>query len=433
MSKVFLLLYFVLLSIVVNGQEQTWSLQRCVTTGLANNRAIQIQQLELVRARKNYQHPLETLLPAVSAGLSHSYNFGSTIDPATNGRVSSDIQYDNFNISANVALINFSNIAESAKNRLAIDLQKATEEVVAYEYKLELLALYFEALYTQELVKIQQEQLQNTGMSLQRVEDEYNLGKRPKSDWYDMQLSYTGELNSYKETEQTLKIQKLQLFQLMNVVLEVDKVQLSDAIEMKLNNVSDAEVNNPILTQSKLQVQLSEKDVTIAKAALLPQIDAFYTFSTFYYKDLNPLAGQTVETFENQINFNKNNQVGLQLTIPVFNGFRNSRGIKMANIQSEERRIEKEMTDIKWKQDIAIEETKVSQYLIMNSGLAETLQYAQKSFETSQAKFESNKIEAITLNAVKNQLLAAQYNVVKNRLQLQYTQLKISLLKKNNF
>lgn len=433
MSKVFLLLYFVLLSIVVNGQEQTWSLQRCVATGLANNRAIQIQQLELVRARKNYQHPLETLLPAVSAGLSHSYNFGSTIDPATNGRVSSDIQYDNFNVSANVALINFSNIAESAKNRLAIDLQKATEEVVAYEYKLELLALYFEALYTQELVKIQQEQLQNTGMSLQRVEDEYNLGKRPKSDWYDMQLSYTGELNSYKETEQTLKIQKLQLFQLMNVVLEVDKVQLSDAIEMKQNNVSDAEVNNPILTQSKLQLQLSEKDVAIAKAALLPQIDAFYTFSTFYYKDLNPLAGQTVETFENQINFNKNNQVGLQLTVPVFNGFRNSRGIKMAKIQSEERRIEKEMTDIKWKQDIAIEETKVSQYLIMNTGLAETLQYAQKSFETSQAKFESNKIEAITLNVVKNQLLAAQYNVVKNRLQLQYTQLKISLLKKNNF
>ena len=42
------------------------------------------------------------------------------------------------------------------------------------------------------------------------------MGSKPKSDLYDMQLSFSQEEKRIVETEQLSKIQKMQLFQLMN-------------------------------------------------------------------------------------------------------------------------------------------------------------------------------------------------------------------------
>lgn len=58
--------------------------------------------------------------------------------------------------------------------------------------------------------------------------------------------------------------------------------------------------------------------------------------------------------------------------------------------------------------------------------------YAKASLSTTQAKFISGKVEAILYSSVKNQSLSAEYEVLRNNLQLQYIDLKINLLRKNH-
>lgn len=432
MNRLFLALYFFLTSIVVWGQQGSWTLQQCLDEGLKNNRDIKIQKLEVARAVKSHEPGVATLLPTVGLNASQSYNFGSTIDPATNGRVSSDILYDRFYLSSSASLLDFNNLAKSSVNRVSVDLAKADEAVLEYEYKLTLLEKYFDALYTQELVAIQQEQLDNTQFNLTRVTDEFNLGRRPKSDLYDMQLSYQQEVKSVTETKQLLKTQLLQLFQLMNID-EVPKAVVLASPSVILGVEDAAVTNNPKMQQKEVAYERSLKNVQLQRAALLPSVDAYYSFSTFYYKPLTAMAGSTVESFSSQIDFNKNHEVGFQLSIPVFNGFRNRRNINVAKIETEQKKIATEDQKIKLQQEIDLESTRKEQYTTLQESLDQTLTYAGKSYVTSEAKFESNQIEAVTFTAVKNQLLSAKYDCLKNTLLLKYSALKLNLMRYNNF
>ncbi|MNF10199.1 hypothetical protein D3C80_2110690 [compost metagenome] len=79
-----------------------------------------------------------------------------------------------------------------------------------------------------------------------------------------------------------------------------------------------------------------------------------------------------------------------------------------------------------------MEEQNKSNYLQLKNKLVEKQGYAKASLTTTQAKFSSGKVEAIVYSSVKNQLLSAEYEVLKNNLQLQYIDLKINLLKNNS-
>ncbi|HCQ13935.1 TolC family protein, partial [Flavobacterium sp.] len=126
-----------------HGQDATWPLQKCIDKALENNIEIKIRQLEVKRVQKSRNSVWNQLLPTVSFNGSQSYNFGSTIDPSTNGRVSSNIQYDNFFINANMNLIDFNAFANAQKNKIDIEKAKADKEVIENEYKLQLLDSYY--------------------------------------------------------------------------------------------------------------------------------------------------------------------------------------------------------------------------------------------------------------------------------------------------
>jgi len=102
-----------------NGQETTWPLQKCIDLAMENNLDIKLKQLEIKRAQKTKKTIVHQLLPVVNLYGDQSYNFGSTIDPATNGRVSSNIQYDNFYINSRMNFIDFNSLAVIKKIRMS--------------------------------------------------------------------------------------------------------------------------------------------------------------------------------------------------------------------------------------------------------------------------------------------------------------------------
>lgn len=198
------------------GQVNTWSVQECMDKALENNIEIKIRQLEVKKVQKSHNSLLNQLLPSVNLFGDQSYNFGSTIDPSTNGRVSSNIQFDNFYINAKMNLIDFGMFFTVQKEKIDIEIAKAEKEIIENEYKLQVLESFYQALFTQELLTIQKLQLDNALFNLDRIRKEVDLGSKPKSDLYDMQLSFSQEEKRIVETEQLSKIQKMQLFQLMN-------------------------------------------------------------------------------------------------------------------------------------------------------------------------------------------------------------------------
>src|SRR5690606_21258199 len=125
MNKHLLLNIIVWLSFF-NGlaQDNVWSIEECIATAMDNNLDIKVEQLEIAIAKKNYNNPIYQMLPSVHMTADHSYNFGSTIDPGTNRRVSSNIQLDNLYLNTQMELLNFGTLATEARNRIDIDKAK---------------------------------------------------------------------------------------------------------------------------------------------------------------------------------------------------------------------------------------------------------------------------------------------------------------------
>ena len=413
-----------------HGQDATWPLQKCIDKALENNIEIKIRQLEVKRVQKSRNSVWNQLLPNVSFNGSQSYNFGSTIDPSTNGRVSSNIQYDNFFINANMNLIDFNAFANSQKNKIDIEKAKADKEVIENEYKLQLLDSYYQALFTQELLKIQKEQFKNAVFNLDRISKEVEIGSKPKSDLFDVQLSFAQEEKRILETEQLYNIQKMQLFQLMNAA----DVSISDVV--LVSNSSDdiatvsSEVSNPKIKSAELNYKSSLKELSNQRANNLPVLSTFYSISSFYYKPLNQ-SNADVASFSNQIGDNKNQQVGVQLSVPIFNGFRNNKRNVAAKIETQKNKLIITQEQQKIENQIALEKQNQQNYLQLQNKFEETLTYAKASFSTTQSKFLAGKIESISLSSVKNQLLSSEYDVLKNSLQMEYTNFKINLIQNN--
>jgi outer membrane protein len=172
------------------------------------------------------------------------------------------------------------------------------------------------------------------------------------------------------------------------------------------------------------------KDVRILRGNNLPTLSAFYGFSTFYSAPINQ-PNMTVDGFRTQFDNNKYQQAGLQLQIPIFNGFKNQRNIAAAKIQTDKAKWEAEQEKIKINQQIELEKTQKQNYALRSEKLRKSLELANKMLTTSQAKFLSGKTDAVVFSTVKNQHLTAEYEVLKNDLLLQYVSIRIHLLTTN--
>ena len=299
-KKVFLIVLLYTFCPSVFGQDNSWPLQKCITEAMKNAIEIKIEQLNVKKAQKQHNSIVNQMLPNVSFTGNQSYNFGSTIDPATNGRVSSNIQNDNFFLNAQMNLIDFKAFATAQKTKIEIEKAKAQLAIIENEYQLQILESYYQALFTQELLKIQKEQFKNAQFNLNRVTKEVEIGSKPKSDLYDIQLSFAQEELRMMETEQLLLRQKTQLFQLMNVNdVAVAEVILENAIPADSDAVNQS-ISNPKIKFAELNYQSIRKDTQLERANNLPTLTTYYGFSTFYYKPLNQ-PNAVVADFNQQI------------------------------------------------------------------------------------------------------------------------------------
>lgn len=90
-----------------------------------------------------------------------------------------------------------------------------------------------------------------------------------------------------------------------------------------------------------------------------------------------------------------------------------------------------EQEEQKLNKQLALEVSNKENYVQIQQRLIEMLIFAKASFATTQAKFSTGKIDVLTFASIKNAVISSEYDLLKNKLQLQYVDLKISLIKYN--
>lgn len=426
MKNIILIILCHLTGFFASGQLENWSLQKCIEVGMNNQLDIKLKELDVLKAQENYTSQIQNWLPIVNLYTNHSYNFGSTIDPVTNARVSSNFQYDYLNLGAHINVLDIYSVKKTQKDKIDIAISQADQKIVENNYLLKITEKYFDCFLSQEILKIQKEQLTNSKLDVIRIEKEVANGIKPKSDLYDVQLSYSLEESRINETEQNYHLQKTILFQLLNQgLIDANLVILEPILIEKLS--TNATPINPQIEKLTLSLVSNEKYLEMQKSMKLPTLQAYYNISSFYYKPINQ-PNNLADNFNNQLNGNRNQVAGLQLNIPIFSGLKNDKNSAIVKVESEKLKLEIEQETIRFQNQIKLKQLKIDQLETKATFLENTLNFAKESHKTTQAKFIKGLIDSYVYSASKNQLIMSEFEVLKNSLMIQFELYLISNL-----
>ncbi|MBI1836011.1 MAG: TolC family protein [Flavobacteriia bacterium] len=413
----------------ISAQSENWSLQKCLEIGLQNNLELKCKMLEIEKSKTSHTSQLMNWLPNINIYTDHTYNFGSTIDPATNNRVTSNYQYDYLNLGAHINLFDLYSIQKTQKETIEIAINDLDYQRIVKAYQMLIVKHYMESLLTQKLLSIQIEQIQNTKKEVNRIEKEVANGNKAKSDLYEIQLIAANEETHKLETEQLFEQQKLNLFQLLQVTVKNIKfIQLEFTISHTTASTTTINDNHLELKIVELRLLSNQKLLSMNRALKFPTIQTFYNISSFYYQPLSTNFNGGNQ-FQTQLNNNKNQLIGLRMNIPVFNGFKTEKLIQCAKIESEKIKLEREQMKQKLDNQIMLKITQLEQQIAKQQQLETNLMLTKEVYRTTQSKYTRGIIEVSLFTLTKNQLLIAELDVLKNQILIQFIQNELEIMK----
>jgi len=316
---------------------------------------------------------------------------------------------------------------------------------------------YLQILFNIENLKVQQEQLALDEKQLKRTEELIAAGSLPKGDALDSKATIAGDKQRVINAENTLLISKLSLAQL----LQLEKFQDFDVAEVKNKaNQSDVMLQTPeaILAKAKENrmevkiaknnVALAEKDLQIARGAYQPTIQGFYSFSTrasdanritgIQLDPNNPLVpsgnlvnvggvnydvlqpnyayvfGKSAPLFD-QFSDNKGHNFGIQMTVPILNGFSAKNNVARNKISLEKSKLALDQSELDLERTIFTVYTDANGALKAYESAKQALEARESAFNYAKERYAVGMMNAFDFNQAQSLYTNAQSEVLRTK------------------
>ncbi|MEC5164291.1 outer membrane protein [Flavobacterium sp. PL11] len=420
-------------SISSRAQSKVWTLQECVTYAIENNISIKQTELDTKTAVIDRKGAIGNFLPSLNASASHSWNIGLNQDITTGLLRNQTTQFTS--VGANVGV----DIYNGLQNQNT--LRRANLSIVAAKYQLlkmqEDVALnvanaFLQVLFNKENLNVQQQQLSINQKQFIRSEALVKAGSIPRGDLLDIKATLASNNQNIIAAENALLISKLSLAQLLQLK-EFENFDVVDDIMVKdENNILD-QTPNAILDKAKEErtelkiartnLEISQKNVAIAKGALQPTLQGFYGFnSRVSYAD-GPLFDSTGNLigvrspapFFNQFSNNKGQSFGVQLSVPIFNGFSIRNNVDRANVNLERSKIAVEQQDLDLQRNVftAFADAKGALNAYESSVIA--VEARQGAYDYAKEKYDVGLMNAFDFNQSQTLLTNSQSEVLRTK------------------
>jgi outer membrane protein len=295
---------------------------------------------------------------------------------------------------------------------------------------------FLQILFNKESLKVQKDQLSISEKQLQRTQEFVDAGVLPRGDVLDSKATVASDKQKVVVAENALLISKLSLAQL----LQLDNFQEFDIVDADYQAVQSevmfqtpsaiiakAKENRVELKLAKTNMDVADKDISIARSAYQPTIQGFYGFnSRISYADI-PLFdsnGNLIGTrgplpFSQQFNNNKGHQFGLQLNVPIFSGFAVKYNVMRAKVAFERTKIAYAQSELDLERTIYSAFTDAQgAYKAYESALtardarSTALDYAKERFDVGLMNtFEYNQAQTLYVNA-QSEVLRTKYDYI---------------------
>lgn len=449
-----ILLFF---SAQTHAQEK-WDLRRCVEYAVANN--INIKQADVqakISALTLNQSKLQRW-PTANFQNSNGFQFGRSIDPATNGFTTDQVTFSQFGLSTNVTLFNFNSQKNTILgNEFETKAQSANVDKWKNDISLSVAAAYLQALLSREQVNISKVQIVQTTEQLTNTRKLVNAGSLPELNAAELEAQLARDSSTYVVAFSTYQTNLLALKVWMNLdpalpfdldTPPVNMIPVETFADLQPEAVYQLAIANmPLQRVNGLRLQSLEKFVKAAKGNMYPTIGAFGNLNSAFSSAFTTLpkganipvvipigftsagsptnlnvfreafvpAATQKATFGRQLDYNFRQSVGISLTVPIFNGGQARTAWQRSKLNYQNQQLQVERDNQTLKQDIYRAYNDASAAFQRFQASVKSVQTAEYSYELTRKRYEAGLLRTIDLITNQNNLFRARLEKISNQ------------------
>jgi outer membrane protein len=415
MKHIFLIAIMIAMFVQGKAQEK-WSLQKCIDYALENNIVIRQYELNSRYQDNEFKQARYNRLPNMSANVSQGINFGrsetleGTFDNFTSANTSAGVNA-NVLIWRGGTLNNTIRQNEFALKSSLENLQKAKDDIM-----LSIASEYLNVLFAMELIKVAESQVEQTMKQIERTKKLVEAGKIAEGALLEVQSQLARESLDVVNRKNTLQIATLNLAQL----LELDDyssfgIEVPEIPELKAQvNLMNAKVVfdkavevRPEIKSAEYQLKSSEVQLEIAQGGKMPTLSASAGISNYYFGSENAPA------FADQIENNLSENVGMNLSIPIFSRYQNRTNVENSKIQILNSELELESAKKQLRKQIEQAYVNAVAALERYNANKVAVNSMQESFRYIEEKFTVGRVNSVEYNDSKTRLAIAESDLIQ--------------------
>ncbi len=402
--------------------QKKWDLKEAVEHAIKNNISIKQQALNLESFKEDVVGAKGNFLPNLNASSGANLNFGSTIDPVSNGRISSTSFSSSYSLRSGITVFNGFSLLNSYKNsQLNVLGSKLDLQIIKDDVSLNVINSYLNILFAKENLAVARVQAEISKKQIEVAKNQVEAGSKPKGELLNAQSAYANDLQTVVSLENTLNIALLGLAQLLQVdtnnfdVARIDVGAPSASLLFKSPDAvyKNAVANRPEILKAKIGIQQSKLNLEIAKSGFLPTVTASASAGTNFSHRFTIFQGQRNDYFFKQLNDNFGYGVGLSLSIPIFNRYQNKVNVNKSKIGIERSELSLESAKLSIQQTIqrAFLDAKAALKSYEAAKLSLTAQ--QEAFKNAQQRYTFEAITSFEFDQVRNRLVNAESTLIR--------------------
>ncbi|MBZ9629726.1 TolC family protein [Salegentibacter sp. LM13S] len=447
--------FIVLIFISVSGftQEQVLelSLEEAISIGLENNLDVKSSELRESTSELEFKQTRNSRLPNLNANYNYGLNNGRSIDPFTNSYIDEELNFSNAGLNLGLNLFNgFELRNRIQRDRFNMEASEMEVQQARQEMVLNVTLAYFQVLNNTDLLELAKTRRIATLDQLERLETLNEEGEGNPANYTDIRGQLANDDASITDALNNLKASKLELRRLLNI--EADLVVVAGQFDMEPSDYefSADEVFNESLENlatfkaGELRIEAAKENVQVSRSLYAPEISLFAQLNTNYSslaRLFNETGASIVETgefvnvgdnsysvMEEQTNFmeeqipyqdqlinNLNSNIGVSLSIPIFNGFRAKNTVALRKIELEEQKVAYQRTKNEFEQAIREAYSDMKTALNRYSIYKEQVSAYSESFRVNEIRFNSGVSNIVEYIISKNNLDNARINLSNAR------------------
>ena len=405
-KQLYLILFSLLFMSSVSGQEQlTLDIESAKEYALQFNKTIKNSGLSVIQSQEQLKEAIAAGLPQVNATTDYTNSMGAEIsiqfDPNSPASKIPIKPTSNFNLQVGQLLFNGSYLVGVQSAKLYGKLTEKSKIKTEQDVVSQVVENYYLVLVSGQTLDILKVNMDNLKTIYNKTKPMVSVGMMEKVELDQLSVQVNALNNAvraaerqYEMTQNMLRLQ-LGVSADTKMILTEKLADITAALD-KQTAISDSFLISQNIDYQLLNVQekISEKQVDLQKAAYLPTLSGYYSFT---HKILKPAFDMSPA-----------NVVGLQLDIPVFSSGERRAKVKQAKIDLETTKNNKALLEdqlsIQYKQLRFNLLSAIESY----ENQKENVKVSREVYKSLKSKYEHGMISSLDLTTADNNYLQAE-------------------------